>query len=225
MLPPLRMLKAGGWPDTDTTTGCVVWQELPTGMLTPATERLTIRSVIFDVVLTAPVLKSSVPVVGPSLMNCVVAVTGMSPASLNDPVALGRVSLAVILPVFASSVEASLPVPRAIVKFAALMNVLPVTLYLACTTVSADAGPAPAATVHTATSPAAAVARTDRTRRNRTSLIRSGLDRVVVGRSTCGKQRSGHRQELTWRSGFGTLGGQPIGGCVPGVHKIPCVMS
>ena len=75
------MLKAGGWPDTDTTTGCVVWQELPTGMLIPATERLTIRSVIFDVVLTAPVLKLRVPVVGPSLMNCVVAVTGTSPLS------------------------------------------------------------------------------------------------------------------------------------------------
>src|SRR5215469_5838735 len=141
------MLKAGGWPDTDTTTGCVVWQELPTGMLIPATERLTIRSVIFDVVLTAPVLK------------------------LNDPVALGRVSLAVSLPVFASSVEESLPGPRASVKFGALMKVLPVTLYLACTTTSADAGPAAAATVHTATTPAAMTAPTDRPRGNRTSLI------------------------------------------------------
>src|SRR5215472_845499 len=113
---------------------------------------------MFDVVLTAPVLKLRVPVVGPSLMNCVVAVTGTSPSCLNDPVASGSASVAVILPVFASSAEASLPGPRASVKFGALMKVLPVTLYLACTTVSADAGLAPVGTVHTAASPATAAA-------------------------------------------------------------------
>ena len=35
------------------------------------------------------------PVVGPSLMNCVVAVTGTAFSSLNEPVALGSESFAV----------------------------------------------------------------------------------------------------------------------------------
>lgn len=48
---------------------------------------------ICEVAWIPPVLVV-VPVVGPSWMNSVVAVTGMDPNSLNDPVAAGRLSSA-----------------------------------------------------------------------------------------------------------------------------------
>ena len=51
-------------------------------------------------------------------MNCVVAVTGISPSCLNDPVASGSVRSAVSLPVVTFTVEASVPGPSARVKFA-----------------------------------------------------------------------------------------------------------
>ncbi len=87
----------------------------------PPTVRLTIRSVILDLVRTVPVSRFTLPVVGPSLMNCVVAVTGMMPSCWNDPVAAGSVRLAVSLPVLPFTVAASLPGPRLSVKFGALM--------------------------------------------------------------------------------------------------------
>src|SRR5689334_5826020 len=97
----------------------------------PATERLVIWKVRFDVVVTAPVVRLSVPVVGPLLMKCVVAVTGTIPNSLNVKVASGMVSVALMLPVAALRFAASLPGPSGSVAFGALRNVLPVTLYLA----------------------------------------------------------------------------------------------
>src|SRR5579859_2449087 len=89
------MLKPG-WLASDTETGFAVWHAGPTGRSIPATFRSTILIVIMDVVLTAPVLGSRVPVVGPSLMSATVAVTGTRPSSLNEPVASGSFSFAVI---------------------------------------------------------------------------------------------------------------------------------
>src|SRR5260370_22239764 len=86
--PPLRILNLG-WLASATTTGAEVSHELPTVMPIPATVRLTLRIVILDVVLIAPVFRLTLPVVGPSLMSFVVAVTGMIPYCLNDPVASG----------------------------------------------------------------------------------------------------------------------------------------
>src|SRR6516165_8130257 len=97
------MLKPG-WLDTVTDIGFDVWHALPTGMSTPATFGSTILIVIFDVVVTWPVLGSTVPVVGPSLMSFTVAVTGTSPSSLNEPVASGSDRAALIALVFRSAV-------------------------------------------------------------------------------------------------------------------------
>src|SRR5215469_10058377 len=90
-----------------------------------------IWNVRFEVVVTAPVLRSSVPVVGPLLMKWVVAVTGMRPNCLKLSVASGMVSVAVRFPVLGSRLAASFPGPSGSVAFGALRNVFPVTLYLA----------------------------------------------------------------------------------------------
>src|SRR5215469_15394233 len=97
------------------------------GTGTPAMERLTICIVMCEVEVTAPVLRLMVPVVGPLLMKCVVAVTGMSPNCLNDKVASGRVSVALNLPVLTFTFADNLPGPRGSVAFGALRKVLPVT--------------------------------------------------------------------------------------------------
>src|SRR5215471_10064227 len=97
------MLKPG-WLDTVTDTGVDVWHALPTGRSIPATFRSTILIVIFDVVVTAPVLGFTVPVVGPLLMSLTVALTGTSPSSLNEPVASGSLRVAVTASVFRSAV-------------------------------------------------------------------------------------------------------------------------
>src|SRR5215470_4061631 len=87
------------WLFTVTTTGDEVWQLSPTGTLRPATDKLTILSVILEVVVTAPVFRFSFPVVGAALMNRVVAVTGITPNCRKDPVASGSVRVAFRLPV------------------------------------------------------------------------------------------------------------------------------
>src|SRR5690348_12512365 len=97
------MLKPG-WLDSVTETGLEVWHAGPTGRSIPATFRSAILIVIIDVVVTAPVLMSRVPVDGPSLRRSTVAVTGMSPSSVNEPVAGGSVRVALIAPVFRSAV-------------------------------------------------------------------------------------------------------------------------
>src|SRR5260370_8118808 len=104
------MLKPG-WLLTVTDTGVEVSQELPTGWGIPATTRLVICMVIIDVVVTAPVLGSTVPVVGPSLMSFAVAVTGTSPSSRNEPVAGGVGRGAGTAPVGRSSAATRLPRP------------------------------------------------------------------------------------------------------------------
>src|SRR5215469_3056921 len=165
------MLKPG-WLVTVIAAGVELSQAGPTGTGIPATERLTIWNVRFEVVVTAPVLRLRVPVVGPLLMKWVVAVTGMRPNSLNVSVAFGMVSVAVRFPVLGSRFAASLPGPSGSVAFGALRNVLPVTLYLAWMVVAvADAGAAVAATVNAVASPATAAATVVRIRRDLAELI------------------------------------------------------
>src|SRR5260370_4685764 len=125
------MLKPG-WLVSDSTTGLAVSHELPTGTGIPATDKFTMCSVILDVVLTLPVLKSTFPVVGPSLMNRVVAVTGIRPNCLNDPVAGGRDSVAVIFPV-PVPLPARTPGPSFSLAGAPATTALPPTLSLPCT--------------------------------------------------------------------------------------------
>src|SRR5690242_2935483 len=138
----------------------------------PAMDRLTICIVMCDVEVTAPVLRLMVPVVGPLLMKCVVAVTGMNPNCLNESVASGRASVALTAPVLAFTFADSLPGPRGSVAFGALRKVLPVTLYVAWTVlVAADVGAAAAATLKTAARPTVAAAAVVRMREDLTSLI------------------------------------------------------
>src|SRR5215469_2061537 len=154
------------------TAGVELSQAGPTGTGIPATERLVIWNVSFDVVATAPVERLIVPVVGPLLMKCVVAVTGMSPNSLNVKVASGIVSVALMLPVAGLRFATSLPGPSGSVAFGALRNVLPVTLYLARIVLAvADAGPAVAVTAKTAARPAMPMATVVRIRGGLISFI------------------------------------------------------
>src|ERR1700733_4915443 len=141
---------------TVTETGVEVSHEVPIGWVRPATTSLVIFIVMFDVVVTAPVLGSIVPVVGPSLMSLTVAVTGTSPSSLNEPVAGGRVRVAVIAPVLRSAVVRRWPGPSATSPFGVARCVVPVTGYLKVTVVSAEAVPVVASTPATASRPAAA---------------------------------------------------------------------
>ena len=97
--------------------------------------------------------------VGPFWMKATVAVTGIRPSSLNDPVAGGRLRLAVTLPLLRFTLDRSVPGPRVTVALAALRNVLPFTGYLTLSTVAADAAAGVAAIVASASSPAMAVAR------------------------------------------------------------------
>src|SRR5580693_1929584 len=106
-----------------------VSQDGPTKIGTPATFRLVSLIVSAAVVVTALVVKLSVPVAVPSWIISVVAVTGISPSSLNDPVAGGSVSVPVSLDVLRSAVVLSVPGPMSIVEPIALMKVLPVTGY------------------------------------------------------------------------------------------------
>src|SRR3984885_3697835 len=104
-------------------------QDGPTRIGTPATFRLVSLIVSVAVVVTALVVKFTVPVAVPSWIISVVAVTGISPSSLNDPVAGGSVSVPVSVDVVRSAVVLSVPGPRSIAPPIALMKVLPVTGY------------------------------------------------------------------------------------------------
>src|SRR6516162_486038 len=126
-----------GWLLSVIEAGLALSQDGPTGTGRPPTLRLVICMVMLDMVVTAPVLRSMVPVVGPSWMKDAVAVTGIRPNSLNDPVAGGRFRLAVTAPVFRSTVDISLPGPRVMDALAALRNVLPLIGYLTLSIVSA----------------------------------------------------------------------------------------
>src|SRR5579859_987026 len=151
------MLKPG-WLASETVAGVALSQDGPTGTGSPATDRLVTCKVMVEVVVTAPVFRLTVPVVGPSWRNATVAVTGIRPSSVNDPVAGGRLRLAVTAPVFRSTLDRSVPGPSVTVALAALMNVLPCTGYLTLSVVSADAAAGVAAIVASASSPAMAVA-------------------------------------------------------------------
>src|ERR1700690_1898629 len=120
------MLKPG-WLSTWIVAGVALSDLLPTGTGMPAMDTEISLRTMLDVLLMAPVVGSIVPVVLPLLMNSVVAVTGTIPSSLNDPVAFGSDSVAVNVPAARLTFEASVPGPRARLKFAALMRVLPVT--------------------------------------------------------------------------------------------------
>lgn len=87
-----------------------VSQALPTGMLIPPTFRLVSCRIAVAVVVVVLALKLNVPVACPTWISLVVAVTGMKPSSLNDPVAGGRVRVAVSVEVFRSAVVDSVPV-------------------------------------------------------------------------------------------------------------------
>src|ERR1700683_5596692 len=116
-----------------------VSQDGPTRIGTPATFRLVSLIVSVAVVVTALVVKLTVPVAVPSWIISVVAVTGISPSSLNDPVAGGSESVPVSVEVVRSAVVLSDPGPRAIDELTALMNVLPLTGYVTLTVWSAGA--------------------------------------------------------------------------------------
>src|SRR5215472_6892191 len=153
---------------------------------------------MLDLVVTAPVFKSTFPVVGPFWMKATVAVTGIRPSSLNDPVAGGRFRLAVTAPVFRSTLDLSVPGPRLTVALAALRNVLPWTGYLILTTVSAAEAAEAAPIVKAATSPARAVVVAPRAVRvRRRWLMRSPWSRDsggMNGDSSSGKQKGSHRR-------------------------------
>src|SRR5215813_12932783 len=74
-------------------------------------------------------------------MNRVVAVTGITPNCRKDPVASGSVRVAFRLSVLGFRSAARVLGLSGSVKLGALINVLPVTLYFACTCVTADAAP------------------------------------------------------------------------------------
>src|SRR6202034_1966827 len=113
-----------------------VSQDGPTRIGTPATFRLVSLIVSVAVVVTALVVKLTVPVACPSWTISVVAVTGTRPSSLNDPVAGGSESVPVRVDVVRSAVVDSVPGPEAMVELKALMNVLPVTGSVTPTVVS-----------------------------------------------------------------------------------------
>ena len=69
----------------------------------------------------------TVPAAGPFWIISVVALTGMTPSSLVDTVAGGRVSVDEDVPVVRSTVEARVPEPRFTVVLSFLMNVVPVS--------------------------------------------------------------------------------------------------
>src|SRR5262249_23112483 len=136
----------------------------------PATDRLVICRVILDIVVTAPVFRSMVPVVGPFWRKATVAVTGTRPSSVNDPVADGSFSLAVAVPVVRFTLDLSVPGPRVTVASAALMVVLPFTGYRTVRIVSADATAGVVAITAAVTNPARAATvapREARVRRSR----------------------------------------------------------
>src|SRR5580692_10897770 len=150
------MLKPG-WLASETEAGVALSHAGPTGTGSPPTDRLVICRVMLDMVATAPVLRLTVPVVGPSWMKATVAVTGTTPSSLKDPVAGGRLRLAVTLPVVRFTLDRSVPGPRVTVALAALRNVLPFTGYRTVSVVPADARAGVVATTMAVTSPARAV--------------------------------------------------------------------
>src|ERR1700730_12195519 len=131
------MLKPG-WLASETEAGVALSHAGPTGTGSPDTDGLVICRVMLDMVVAAPVFRSTYPVVGPSWRNATVAVTGIRPSSWNDPVAGGRLRLAVTLPLPRFTLDRSAPGPRVTVAVAALMNVLPFTGYLTFSTVAAD---------------------------------------------------------------------------------------
>src|SRR5215469_11555366 len=167
------MMLNPGWLVRVIDAGVALSQAGPTGTGMPATDRLVICRVIFDVVVTAPVLRSTFPVVGPFWMNAAVAVTGIRPSSLNDPVAGGRFRLAVTAPVLRSTLARSVPGPSLMLALGALRNVLPCTGYLTLTTVSAAEAAGAAAIVKAATSPARTVTVAPRAARVRRSRLMS----------------------------------------------------
>src|SRR6267154_2661264 len=67
------MLKPG-WLASETEAGVALSHAGPTGTGSPPTDRLVICRVMLDMVVTAPVFRSTVPVVGPSWMKATVAV-------------------------------------------------------------------------------------------------------------------------------------------------------
>src|SRR5258708_5353590 len=132
------MLKPG-WVARGTEAGVGGSPDRPPGAGRPGPFKPVGCSVMVDIVVTAPVFRSTFPVVGPSWMKATVAVTGTRPSSLNDPVAGGRLRLAVMTPVVRSTLVRRLPGPRGTVALAALRNVLPFTGYLTLSVVSAHA--------------------------------------------------------------------------------------
>src|SRR5690349_12852428 len=186
-----------GWLASETGAGVALSHAGPTGTGSPATDRLVICRVMLDVVVTAPVFKSTFPVVGPFWMKATVAVTGTRPSSLNDPVAGGRFRLAVTAPVLRFTLDLSVPGPRLTVALAALRNVLPCTGYLTLSAVPAAEAAGAAAIVTAATSPARAdtvAPRAARVRSNR--FMRSPWSRDGGGvneDSSFGKQKGSHR--------------------------------
>src|SRR5436190_18144347 len=158
-----------GWLASETEAGVALWHAGPTGTGSPATDRLVICRVMLDVVVTAPVFRSTFPVVGPFWMNAPVAVTGIRPSSLNDPVAGGRLRLAVTAPVVRLTLDRSAPGPRGTLALAALMNVLPFTGYLTLSMVAADATAGVVATMTAVRNPARAVTVAPRAARVRSS--------------------------------------------------------
>src|SRR5262250_447009 len=110
-MPPLTMLNPGRLA-SGTAAGVSLSHAEPTGTGSPATDRLVICNVMLDIVVTAPVLRSTVPAVGPFWMKATVAVTGTRPSSLNDPVAGGSFRLAVTAPVVRFTLALSVPGPR-----------------------------------------------------------------------------------------------------------------
>src|SRR5215471_10312849 len=182
-----------GWLASETEAGVALSHAGPTGTGNPATDRLVICRVMLDVVLTAPVFRLTFPVVAPFWMKATVAVTGIRPSSLNDPVAGGRFRLAVTAPVLRFTLDFRVPGPRLTVALAALRNVLPWTGYLTLITVPAAEAAGAAAIVTAATSPARAITvapRAARVRRN--GFMRSPWSRDsggMNGDSSSGKQK------------------------------------
>src|SRR5690348_12203009 len=166
------MLKPG-WLASETVAGVALSHAGPTGTGSPDSDRLVICRVMLEEVVTAPVFRSTFPVVGPFWMKATVAVTGIRPSSVNDPVAGGRLRLAVTLPLLRFTLDRSAPGPRGTLALAALMNVLPFTGYLTLSTVAADAAAGVAAIVASASSPAMAAAATPRPGSRTSRFMRS----------------------------------------------------
>src|SRR5579863_7902920 len=138
------MLKHG-WLVSETVAGVALSQTGPTGTGSPDTVRLVTCRVMVDVTATAPVLRLTVPVAGPSWMKATVAVTGTMPSSVKDPVAGGSLRLPVTAPVLRFTLDRRVPGPRGTVALAALINVLPLIGYLTVSVVPVDAAAGAAA--------------------------------------------------------------------------------